>query len=79
MRAAAGAGVDGDVLADHAALADDEAARFALVLEVLRLVTDRGEGEDPGPGADLGPAGYDDVGDQFHVVVQRSTSSPTTE
>ena len=68
--AALGAGIDGDVLADDAALADHEPARLAAILEVLRLVADRGEGKDARAGADLGPAGDRDVRDELDAVVQ---------
>ena len=69
--AAGGAGMQGRVLADDGALADDEAGRFALVLAVLRRQPDSGEGKDPRALADLGVAGDDYVTHQLDIVGQR--------
>ena len=68
--AAFGAGVHRHVLADDAALADDEARRLAAIFEVLRRVADGSEGEDAGASADLGPPGDHGVREQLHPVFE---------
>jgi hypothetical protein len=63
-----GTRVHGHVLADDVVGADDQLRLLARVLQVLRLVADRGEGKDPGVGADTRAAGHDHVGVQAHAV-----------
>ena len=59
--ALAGAAVDGDELADHVAIADDEFAVLAAEFLVLRDRADRGELEDAVVAADARRAFDDDV------------------
>src|ERR1700730_8571832 len=68
--AAGSAGVHGDMLADDVAAADHQGGILALVFQVLRLVADRGERENPRAGADAGAAGDDDVGEQLDLLAQ---------
>ena len=62
--------MDGDVLAEGVAVADDHGGGLALVLEVLGLLADGGEGEELVVGTDRGVAVDRDVG----VQRQRSPS-----
>ena len=50
--AALRAGIHRYALADEAVLADDEADRFAAIFEILRLMSNRSEGEDARSRAD---------------------------
>ena len=56
------------MLANDRVGADHELGIFAGELEVLGLMTDRSEGKDVGVGADVRPAGDDDVGSEFDSV-----------
>ena len=58
------------MLADQAILADDETDRFAPVLEVLRLMADRGEREDARARADGRVARDADVRHEPHAVAE---------
>ena len=68
--AALGAGIHGDVLADHVAAADDELRRLAAIFQILRLVPDRGEREYARAVADRGAPGDDDVRQKLDAVAQ---------
>ena len=46
-------------------------ARLALVLEILRLVADRGERKDARARADRGRPGDDDVAEELDAVAER--------
>ena len=50
--------------------ADRQRRRLALVLEVLRLMADRGERKDARARADRGAAGDDDVADQLDALAE---------
>src|SRR5260221_7553984 len=63
--AARRAGIHRHVLADDVVAADDERGFLAVVFEILRLVADRREGEDPGIGADRRSAGDNALGSQL--------------
>ncbi len=66
--AAAGrSGVHRDLLADDIVPADDKPRLLAPILQILRLVPDRGEGKDAGAFADLRPAGNHHVRDELDV------------
>src|SRR3984957_4094313 len=53
--AAGGAGIDRHVLADRVVAADFERRRLAVIFQILRLVPDRSEWENPRPLADCRP------------------------
>ena len=77
--AALGAGVHGDAFADQCSRRRSPASRLALVLEVLRLMADRGEREDARCWPDRRAAGNDDVADQLDLVCRASTFWPTMQ
>src|SRR5262249_1652214 len=66
--AALGARVHGDTFADQTIAADLQRRRLTLVLEVLRLVADRGEREDARPRTDSRAAGDDRMAHQIDAV-----------
>ena len=49
---------------------DAQARRLAAVFQVLRLVAQRREGEDPGPGTDRGAPGNHDMRQELHVIAE---------
>ena len=63
-----GAGIHGDVLADRVVGADDKLRGFALILEVLGDLADRGERENLGAGPDGGAAVDHRVGGDAHPL-----------
>ena len=77
--AARRAGVHGDALADYAIGADAQRRRLAMILQVLRLVANRGEREHPGAGAEHGVAGDRDVGYQLDGVAKHDPGADVTE
>src|SRR5271157_133136 len=64
---------------DEALLADIEANRLAAILEVLRLMSDRGEGKYARPGADGRVAGEADMRDEARALAQRHMRSDVAE
>ncbi len=68
--AALGAGVHGDAFADQAVGADGEGGWLALVLQVLRLMADRGKRENARSGSDRRAAGNNCVADQLDSVAK---------
>ena len=77
--AALGARVHGHAFADQAVAADLQRRGLAFVLEVLRLVADRGEREDARPGADGRAAGDDGVAHQLDLVSQHDVLADVAE
>ena len=69
--AALGPRVHGRVLADDVAGADDQARGLAAILQVLRTVADRREGEYLATGPDLRAALHNHVAVQHHASRQR--------
>ena len=69
--AARGAGVHRDAFANDAVLANDEADRLAAVLEVLRLLPDRGERINDRVRADGGVASKAHMRDKSHAIAKR--------
>src|SRR5262249_55608582 len=67
---AMGAGIDGHALADKAVAAYLQRRRFTPVLEVLRLMADRGKGKDARPRADGGAPSNDGMAHQLDLVCQ---------
>src|SRR5690606_31216396 len=57
-----------DALADEAVRADRQLRWLALVLQVLGLMADRGEGKDARVRADRRMAGHDDMADQLAAI-----------
>ena len=77
--AALGARIHRHALADEAVLADDEADRFAAIFEILRLMSDRSEGEDARSRADGRVAGETDVRHEPHAVAKPHLRADMTE
>ena len=77
--AALGARIHRHAFANEAVLADDQTGRFAAILEILRLVSDRREREDAGARADRRLARETDMRHQPHAVAQRGLRSDVTE
>ena len=62
--------VHGHAFADHAVGADGERIGFAFVFQILRRMTDGGEGIDLCARADIGVACHGDVRDQFDMIAE---------
>jgi hypothetical protein len=71
--AAFGPGIDRDVLADGAILANLQSACLAAVLLILGWQSDAGERKDFAPRSDGRPPTYDNVRVNFHTVRQAHT------
>ena len=63
--------IHGHAFANEAFLANDQPHRLAAVLQILRRMSDRGEGEDPRARADHGVAGDTHMRDEAHAVANR--------
>ena len=77
--AALGAGIDRDVLADRAVLADLQPARLAVILLVLRRQADARERKDLAAFADRGFAADDDVRVDLYARAEPDASRSTIE
>src|SRR5215217_2089891 len=71
--------IDGDRFADGAALADHEARRLAVILEILRPMADGRERIDLRSGTDLGMPIDGHVRNQFDIVMQHDIIADNAE
>ena len=77
--AAGRAGIHRDAFPDRAIGADGQRARLTLEFQILGLMTDRGERENPRARANLGLARNGDVAQQFTAITQLDVRTDTTK
>ena len=77
--ASGGTGIHGDAFTDQTIGADGQRRHLAAKLQILRRVSDGGEGIELGAGTDAGSPGHDDMADEFAAFAQNHIRSDMTE